>query len=410
MQQYEVTAHDGVLQYAIAHGMIDLSYVQEQIEMNKRKELLDKHPYKIWHGTDGNWHTYLPDEEKGRVPRKRSTEAEIQKVVIDYWRNKVENPTIREVFGEWNKRRLTLGKISPASYSRHQRTFKQFYSEFGKRRIKSVIPLEIEEFLESQISQYNLTAKAFSGLKSITKGFIKRAKKRGLIKWDVETLFLEMDVSDREFKKVIKEDFEQVFSEEEMPIVLDYLQNNQDMHNLCILLMFVTGIRIGEAVALRPDCIGGTCIKIRRTETKYEDDSGNTICEIKDYPKTDAGVREVVIPSYYSWIPGVVLSRAGNCEYIFNKKGKRLTAQAVRRRLERICKNLGIYPKSPHDIRRTYGSILLDNHIDNRLIIQQMGHTGIDCTETYYHRNRRTIEKKKEILSNIPDFKCDMRV
>ena len=139
MQQYEVTAHDGVLQYAIAHGMIDLSYVQEQIEMNKRKELLDKHPYKIWHGTDGNWHTYLPDEEKGRVPRKRSTEAEIQKVVIDYWRNKLENPTIREVFGEWNKRRLTLGKISPASYSRHQRTFKQFYSEFGKRRIKSAI-------------------------------------------------------------------------------------------------------------------------------------------------------------------------------------------------------------------------------------------------------------------------------
>ena len=53
---------------------------------------------------------------------------------------------------------------------------------------------------------------------------------------------------------------------------------------------------------------------------------------------------------------------------------------------------------------------MLDNHIDNRLIIQQMGHTGIDCTETYYHRNRRTIEKKKEILSNIPDFKCDMRV
>ena len=52
MQQYEVTAHDGVLQYAIAHGMIDLSYVQEQIEMNKRKELLDNHPYKIWEGKD----------------------------------------------------------------------------------------------------------------------------------------------------------------------------------------------------------------------------------------------------------------------------------------------------------------------------------------------------------------------
>lgn len=406
MLQNEAIAPDDVLRYAVAHGMINLPYVQEQINMNRREEILSKHPYKIWKGKDENWYTYFPDEERGRTRKKSLSRQKLEDYIVAFWSERLENPTIREVFSEWNDRRLTLKKISPASHSRHQRTFKQFYSEFEKRRIKAITPLEIEEFLEKQISQYNLTAKAFSSLKSITKGFLKRAKKRGLIKWEVEAMFLEMDVSDREFRKVIKEDYEQVFSEEEMPIVLDYLQNNQDMHNLCILLMFVTGMRIGETVALRQDCIDDTSIKIRRTETKYEDESGKTICEVKDYPKTDAGVREVVIPSYYSWIPQAIENRAGNCEYIFNKKGKRLTAQAVRRRLERICKNLGIYPKSPHDIRRTYGSILLDNHIDNRLIIQQMGHTGIDCTETYYHRNRRTIEKKKEILSNIPDFKA----
>ena len=37
-----------MLQYAIEHGMIDMSYVQEQMEMNKRKEFLRKHPYEIW--------------------------------------------------------------------------------------------------------------------------------------------------------------------------------------------------------------------------------------------------------------------------------------------------------------------------------------------------------------------------
>ena len=42
-----------LLKYALEHGMINLSYVQEQIEMNRRKELLDKHPYKIWEGKDG---------------------------------------------------------------------------------------------------------------------------------------------------------------------------------------------------------------------------------------------------------------------------------------------------------------------------------------------------------------------
>ena len=34
-----------LLQYALKHGMINVSYVQEQIEMNKRRELLDSNTY-----------------------------------------------------------------------------------------------------------------------------------------------------------------------------------------------------------------------------------------------------------------------------------------------------------------------------------------------------------------------------
>ena len=51
--------NDELLKYAVENGMIDLLYVQEQIEMNKRKELLEKHPYKIYQGKDGKWHTYV---------------------------------------------------------------------------------------------------------------------------------------------------------------------------------------------------------------------------------------------------------------------------------------------------------------------------------------------------------------
>lgn len=84
--------------------------------------------------------------------------------------------------------------------------------------------------------------------------------------------------------------------------------------------------------------------------------------------------------------------------------GNRISIQSIRMRQKRICKKLNIYPKSPHKGRKTYGTILMDNHIDNRLIIEQMGHTDITCSEKHYHRNRKSIEKKTEILSNIPDF------
>lgn len=53
-----------LLKYALEHGMINVSDVQEQIKMNKRKELLEKHPYSIWEGSDGNWYTYVPDDTK----------------------------------------------------------------------------------------------------------------------------------------------------------------------------------------------------------------------------------------------------------------------------------------------------------------------------------------------------------
>ncbi len=73
-------------------------------------------------------------------------------------------------------------------------------------------------------------------------------------------------------------------------------------------------------------------------------------------------------------------------------------------RLKRVCKKLNIYHKSPHKIRKTYGTILLDNHIDNKLIMGQMGHTDIVCTENHYHRNRKSIDQKSQIISSIPDF------
>lgn len=78
-------------------------------------------------------------------------------------------------------------------------------------------------------------------------------------------------------------------------------------------------------------------------------------------------------------------------------------------RLRRICDKLHIYRKSPHKIRKTYGSILLDNRIDSRLIIGQMDHPNILCTEQHYHRNGRTVERKQEILSNIPEVQTHQK-
>ncbi len=94
------------MKFAIDNGMIDMSFVQEQIEMKKRENLLNKHPYKIWKGKDSKWYTYIPDEDKGRKLLKRRTKNEVEDEVVAYWKIETENPTIKDIFYEWMERKL----------------------------------------------------------------------------------------------------------------------------------------------------------------------------------------------------------------------------------------------------------------------------------------------------------------
>lgn len=396
---------DEALKYAIENGMIDMSRLREQVEMNKREELLKKHPYKVWRGENGKWYTYLPDDTKGRIQRVRTSERAIQDLIIEYWKQQEENPTIKEVFDEWNDRKLELKKISPATHMRNAYIFKRHYSEMGLKRIKKITPDEIDDFLERQVAEHDLTAKAFSNLKTITKGFLKRAKRRKLIQFNVEEIFQELDMSDTDFRKVIKEDYEEVFNEDEMDRFIEYLESHQDIKNLGILLMFISGIRVGELVALKPEDITENVIRIRKTETRYKDSGGKDVFCVKEFPKSAAGVRDVVIPKEYEWVCEKILAMHGNNNYLFTSvSGRRMSTFDIRNRQYLICKKLGVYKKSPHKIRKTYGTILLDNNMDKMLIKGQMGHTSILCTENYYHRNRRSIENKTLQLSAIPEF------
>lgn len=396
-----------LLQFAIQSGIIDIDTIQKEMEMNERQKYLEMHSYKIWVDKQGNWNTYLPDEKKGRIRKKKRTERELQKLIVEYWRGQVENPTINEVFTEWNNRRLELGKITAATHTRNRQYYERHFKEFGEQQIKQVESEDMIDFLEEQISEHDLTSKAFSNLKSITKGFLKRAKKLKLIDWNIEEALYDLDVSDADFKKVVKEDYQEVFDEEETNAMIEYLLHNLDVKNMAIMLMFITGLRIGEVSALKPDVLEKDTLKVRRTETRWIDNKGHYVYEVVEHAKTNAGYREIVIPDMYASFYAKVRMLNPFGEYVFcNDKGERFSTVAIRRRLERVCKNAQVYRKSPHKIRKTYGTILMDNNVDRRFIINQMGHTDISCSENHYHRNRKSIERKKEILNKIPDFAC----
>ena len=378
--------------------------IQSIIKMIKRQELLDNHPYKIWEGSNGKWYTYLPDEKKGRILKKKSTKKDIEDVIIEYQKEVMTNPTIEELFVEWNDHRRDIGKIAKSSHTRLQQVYDRHFKEFGKRKIKDINKNEWIDFLEEQIFEHNLSSKAFASLKSITKGTLKWAKRQGLITYNPELMLTELDLSDTFFSKRIKEDYEEVFNEEETQKLLSYLLKNRDIRNDGIILLFVSGMRVGELVGIKAQDINLNLntVKIRRTETRFKE-GDKTIYSIKEYPKTQAGIREIVIPSSYSWLLKELSEK--KTEFTFEENGKRLTTLLIRKRVYSICKKIGVYRKSPHKIRATYDTILLDNGIDKRLIKDQMGHSDISVSEKNYHRNRKTIKNKAAIIDSIADFR-----
>ncbi len=84
------------------------------------------------------------------------------------------------------------------------------------------------------------------------------------------------------------------------------------------------------------------------------------------------------------------LSRRGDFtspdDYVFvNRLGRRIDASALRRRYDRARDAAGLEPLRFHDLRHTYGSLLVAGGIDLASVKAAMGHSQISTTERYLH-------------------------
>ena len=390
-----------LLKFAIENGMLDAALVQEKIEMQKREELLKKHPYAIWEGKDGKWYTYLPDEKRKRVPRKRKSYAEIENIIVEYWKEQQENPTVEDVFCEWLNAKLGREEISKSTYDRYKVQFEQCFKKLKGKKIKLITEYDIEEFILNIVHELKLTQKAFSNFRTLIYGIFKHAKKRKLIQFSITQVVADIEISRKNFRKDEKSDDEQVFMIDELPKVIDYLSENGDIINLGLLLIFKTGLRIGELSALKSVDIDGTVIHVNRTEIRYKGDDKKMVYEVRDFPKTDAGVRDVILPDKYAWVIKKIKLLNPFGEYLFERDGERIRTYIFRTRLYTVCKNIQSKKKSPHKARKTYGSILIDSGVPESTVINQMGHTDIKTTKEHYYKNRRSIGQIRDEINKV---------
>lgn len=78
-----------------------------------------------------------------------------------------------------------------------------------------------------------------------------------------------------------------------------------------------------------------------------------------------------------------------------NKYGKRITDRSVRRLVESYCISCGIGKKiSPHSLRHTFATHLLDAGCDLRAVQELLGHSSLSTTQQYTHI---TVQRMREV-------------
>lgn len=163
-----------------------------------------------------------------------------------------------------------------------------------------------------------------------------------------------------------------------------------DYRNKAILeVMYATGARISEVINLELNQIDfEECIIRVVGKGKKE----------RIIPLDDVAI-EALDNYINNYRPFLIKNET--CNFVFlNKNGEKISRQMIFKILKNLANKAGITKEiSPHTLRHSFASNLLNNGADLRVIQELLGHENLETTEIYSHLQNKKI---KDDYNNHP--------
>ena len=153
--------------------------------------------------------------------------------------------------------------------------------------------------------------------------------------------------------------------------------------------LYSTGIRVSELVALNMDDIDflGEVVHVRGKGKKER--------------ITPIGSSALQVIQYYMEYRNKRAQNNTNFDskvLFVNKHGRRLSTRSVRRKMDKYLKMAGLDPAiSPHTLRHSFATHMLNNGADLRSVQELLGHQSLSTTQIYTHL---TTTKLKDVYEN----------
>lgn len=395
-----------ILGVLLTDEKLSLDAVRAEIEMKKRQQILDSHT-SIWFSeSDQTWNTHIRVNGKRKlIKRKRKEDVEEQ--VIQHYRKLDNNPTLEELFHLWIQEKLNTERgFEPQSADRYESDFIRFFvtTGFSKNRIRNITEEKLEAFIRKVIYDDQLTRKKYKTIPTILKGILNYARKKGYTEIIANVFFAGLDLEGT-FTESWTDKETKIFRTDEIPLLKQYFLDRGTIWDLGCLLCLETGMRVGELSALKHEDWQDRILKIRRSEKKVKDATGHWILTVEEYPKTEAGNRDIILTDGAVDTLQRIVEINPSGEYLFlGSRRQRIRGNSFNKRITSAQEDLGLHHRSIHKFRATYGTTLLDGGCDDATVQRQMGHKDISTTRKYYYFSNKTQEEQRKQIENAIKF------